>query len=41
MGENGRKLIEEKYSIEAVAKKMEELYEWIIFKGEKPDFVYL
>nr|WP_315188286.1 glycosyltransferase [uncultured Flavobacterium sp.] len=41
MGKNGRKLIEEKYSIEAVAKKMEELYEWIIFKEKKPDFVYL
>ncbi|OOV18769.1 glycosyltransferase [Flavobacterium sp. LM4] len=41
MGKNGRKLIEERYSIEAVAKKMKQLYEWILFKGEKPDFVYL
>ncbi|MCM4155366.1 glycosyltransferase [Gramella sp. AN32] len=41
MGENGRRLIEEKYSIEAVAKQMEELYTWILEKGEKPDFVNL
>ena len=41
MGRNGRKLIEERYSIEAVAKKMKQLYEWILFKENKPDFVYL
>jgi len=41
MGENGRKLVEEKYSIEAVAKQMLELYEWILEKGERPEFVNL
>jgi glycosyltransferase involved in cell wall biosynthesis len=40
MGLNGRKLIEEKYSIEAVATKMIFLYQWILGQGEKPDFVY-
>ncbi len=39
MGKNGRKLIEDKYSIESVAKQMTELYEWILDKREKPDFV--
>ncbi|MFZ2284908.1 MAG: glycosyltransferase [Lutibacter sp.] len=39
MGKNGRKLIEEKYSIESVAKKMVALYAWIINGGKKPDFV--
>ena len=39
MGDNGRKLVEEKYSIQAVAKQMMELYEWIINGGKKPVFV--
>ena len=39
MGRNGRQLIEEKYSIESVAKQMLELYYWILNKGEKPNFV--
>ena len=41
MGLRGRKLMEENYSIEIVAKKMEQLYEWILNKREKPEFVYL
>lgn len=41
MGNNGRKLVEEKYSIEFVAMQMITLYEWILGKGIKPDFVYL
>jgi len=41
MGLNGRKLVEENYSIESVAKKMIQLYEWILYKKEKPEFVYL
>ena len=40
MGENGRKLMESTYSIEAVALKMKELYQWILKEGEKPEFVY-
>ena len=39
MGKNGRKLIEEKYSMESVAKQMYELYNWVLKKGEKPKFV--
>lgn len=40
MGKNGRKLMEATYSIEAVALKMKALYQWILKKGDKPDFVY-
>lgn len=40
MGLNGRKLIEENYSIELVAFKMIEVYEWLLNKAEKPKFIY-
>jgi len=39
MGRNGRKLIEEKYGIDAVANSMYELYQWICYKKSKPKFV--
>tara|TARA_B110000879_G_C11169852_1_gene513039 strand:+ start:2168 stop:3307 length:1140 start_codon:yes stop_codon:yes gene_type:complete len=39
MGKNGRLLIEEKYSMESVAKKMILLYNWIITNKQKPDFI--
>lgn len=39
-GQNGRVLIEEKYSIESVADKMVELYLWILDNDcETPDFI--
>lgn len=41
MGLNGRKLVEENYSIQSVAEKMIQLYEWILYKKEKPEFVYI
>jgi glycosyltransferase involved in cell wall biosynthesis len=41
MGKNGRKLVEQKYSIDNVARQMITLYEWILGKGPKPDFVYI
>ena len=41
MGENGRRLMERRYSVEAVAKDMKDLYKWILGNGEKPHFVYL
>lgn len=40
MGLNGKKLIQEKYSVEILGKKMKQLYEWILNGGEKPEFVY-
>lgn len=40
MGLRGRKLMEERYSVEAVAKKMKSTYEWVL-GGDKPDFVYI
>ena len=39
MGENGRRLVEERYSVEAVAKQMYVLYSWLCGNGEKPGFV--
>lgn len=39
-GQNGRKLMEQKYEQHIVAGMMEHLYEWIVNGGEKPDFVY-
>jgi glycosyltransferase involved in cell wall biosynthesis len=41
MGENGKNLVKNTYSNEIVAEKMKLLYEWVIDKKEKPDFVYL
>ena len=41
MGLNGRRLMEEQYSVESIAEKMKSLYEWILNQGNKPDFVYL
>lgn len=40
MGVRGKKLMKEKYSIEAVAKQMKEMYEWLLGRSEKPDFVH-
>ncbi len=40
MGQNGRQLVERKYSIDAVAIKMIELYRWVLGDREKPEFVF-
>lgn len=40
MGERGCRLVEERYSVEAVARQMKTLYEWVMGAGEKPEFVY-
>ena len=40
MGENGKKLVIEKYSDIQVASQMKQLYEWLIYGGTKPEFVY-
>ncbi len=39
MGLRAQKLIAEKYTTERVALKMRELYQWLIIKGQTPDFV--
>ena len=39
MGQNGRVLVEEKFSMESVAKQMFELYNWILTKKNKPAFI--
>lgn len=41
MGCRGKQLMREKYSIEAVAKQMKDVYEWILGFSEKPDCVHL
>lgn len=41
MGTNGRKLIEDKYSMVSVGKQMIELYDWILDNTDKPSFVHL
>lgn len=41
MGENGRRLMEERYSVEAVADCFVTLYQWILGKTDKPSFVHL
>jgi glycosyltransferase involved in cell wall biosynthesis len=41
MGMNGKKLIEEKYSLEINGIQLAHLYDWVLGKREKPDFVYI
>jgi glycosyltransferase involved in cell wall biosynthesis len=41
MGTKGQQLVQNKYSMESVASQMLELYNWILNKGNKPEFVYL
>ncbi len=41
MGERGKILMKEKYSIKAVAKQMEEVYKWVLSKRSKPAFVHI
>ena len=40
MGLKGRELISREYSVESLGSKMKSLYEWILGKGPKPEFVY-
>lgn len=40
MGERGKQLVLEKYSSIQVATQMKQFYEWILYGGTKPDFVY-
>ena len=40
MGINGKNLIKEKYAVDTLGKKMQQLYDWILTGGAKPEFVY-
>lgn len=40
MGNRGKSLVEEEYSVTYVAQQKKTLYEWILGIAEKPDFVY-
>lgn len=40
MGERGRELVEQRYSVESIAANMKQLYDWVVGKGGKPDFIY-
>lgn len=40
MGMNGKRLMCENYSVEVLGEKMKRLYEWILNRGCKPEFVY-
>lgn len=40
MGANGRKLMEDSYSVEAVGEKVKELYSYLLKKVSKPFFLY-
>lgn len=40
MGERGKLLMKDKYSVEAVSDSFVKLYEWILGKADKPDFVF-
>lgn len=41
MGKRGRRLVQEKYSVDVVSRQMEQLYTWLKGKGKKPEFVYI
>lgn len=40
MGKSGKRLVRQKYDDLHVAMMMKQLYEWIVSRGVKPDFVY-
>lgn len=40
MGENGKLLMEKDYSVNTIGQNMKALYEWILTKDSKPEFVY-
>lgn len=41
MGARGRRLVLDKYSVDAVSGQMELCYKWLMGEVEKPDFVFL
>lgn len=40
MGAIGRQLVAERFSAEAVAQQMNELYQWVLTRQSKPTFIY-
>ena len=40
MGENGIRLVEERYSVRSVAERMKRLYEWGLGRTQRPGFVF-
>lgn len=40
MGERGRTLVLRHYSINSVSLRMKQLYEWLVYKNIKPEYVY-
>lgn len=41
MGTNGKRLVSECFSVEALGAKMARLYRWIAGEGPRPEFVYI
>lgn len=41
MGNNGKRLVNEKYRDTQVAAMMKQLYEWVLYGGVKPDFLHV
>lgn len=41
MGIRGRRMVEQNFLSSSVAEKMWQLYDWLLNKGSRPDFVYL
>ena len=41
LGDNGKRLVAEKYSAGKVAQMMAQLYQWLLCEGERPEFVSL
>lgn len=41
MGNNGKRLVNDKYRDTQVAAKMKQLYGWILYGGVKPDFLHV
>ena len=40
MGLNGKRMIQENYSVTVLGDKMSQLYQYILHISEKPNFVY-
>ena len=40
MGARGRRLVEEKFTWPTVAVQMREVYNWVLGRAVKPDFVF-